>query len=146
MGHVQLHTVKTGLPGPDGAVYKLAFALFDIFVGKILDGLFPARANRLLHIMDELDGHLAALGVHGVRHLFESGDKLIVADTEEVGTLPVKHTAGLDVDETKAALRARHMALDQRVGDEAHLVGEAGYGGKPYKAISEFEVSKFYGL
>ncbi len=146
MGHVQLHTVETGLPGPDGAVYELALALFDVFVGKILDGLLPARADRLLHIMDELDGHLAALGVHGVRHLFESGDKLVVADTEEVGALPVEHAAGLDVDESEAALRARHMTLDQLVGDKADLVGEAGYGGKPYQTVSEFKISKFYGL
>ena len=143
---MQFDAVEAGLSGPYRAVDELLLAFVDLFVGKILNGLFPACADRLLYVVDELDRHFAAFGVHGVRHLFESGDEFVVADAEEVGTLSVEHAAGFDVDKAEAPLRARHVAFDERVCDEADLVGETGDGGKPYEAVSQFQVSKFYRL
>ena len=143
---MELDAVEAGLAGSDRAVDELLLYLVDFFIAEIFDSLLPACADGLLDVVDELERHLAAFGVYRVGHLFQSGNELVVAYTEKVRALSVEDAAGFDVDKSEAALRARNMALDELVGDEADFVRHAGDCREPHETVSEFEIPKFYRL
>ena len=162
VGTVHLHHVDTGLLG---AARRVAVALddaVDLLVGHRLRDL-PARrgghgAGGLQGIARQggvplgarvlqLDGHLGAVGVAGVRHTAEALHRVVREQTGLPGAalgLPVHHR-GLDGDQAEAALGPGLIVGQGTVAEGAVGVGKVVAHGGHHKAVGNRHRADLHG-